>query len=143
LLQGFLNCIPGVVVRGENAFLVKALFDVYRRLRTCHARASGPGTDLPQHPWYGVGGIDEEAGLRDLRALAATQLIGPDDARRAAVVGFKEIRWYEVLPSDAIEFLNFVEELFPPVTYVIHTRDLDEVARSGFWQREGRSRFVD
>lgn len=125
LLQGVLNSIPGVLVRGENTNFCFGLFQAYKRLRETHA-TYGKGARHPTHPWFGASELDLNRFLADSWSLVQGQL------GVAPVLGFKEIRYFEV--PDLNGYLDFLTQLFPAPAFIFLTRDLDNVCQSGWWK---------
>lgn len=50
------------------------------------------------------------------------------------MLGFKEIRYHEA-GNDLPEFLEFLKCSFPDPSFVFLTRNLDDVAKSGWWAK--------
>lgn len=134
LLQGVLNAIPGVLVRGENHQVLRHLWrfeteareerDVQRRLRLRHGRlASGP-----TNSFYGIDGFPVTRARESIRRLALDTVLRPEPDTR--IVGFKEIRWEE---PDVSAYVAWLRVVFPGARFVVNTRDLDDVARSKWW----------
>jgi hypothetical protein len=48
------------------------------------------------------------------------------------MLGFKEIRYHEA-GNDLPEFLEFLKCSFPDPSFIFFTRNLDDVAKSGWW----------
>lgn len=133
LLQHLLNCIDGVVVRGENNNTLWHLFQAWQALETAgpirDLRARGARTDATR-PWFGAELIDPEKVGHDLVALFRHRVLAlPPDTR---IGGFKEIRVHgdpEIFP----DYLDFVARFFPRSRFVFNTRNHDDVARSAWW----------
>lgn len=136
LVQTILNSIPGYCVRGENN---NALFHIYNAWREItQARATlairrQKGRSDIDHPWYGAELIDPEALGRALTGTFATEVLNlPADTR---VGGFKEIRWHSA-GAHFSGFMRFLHAYFPDARVVVNTRNLDAVARSGWWAKQ-------
>lgn len=132
LLQGMLNSIDGVLVRGENAnvfFKLFGAFEAFTQAASKHRRATAPNA-----PWFGVGQADLEQLLEDFRRVARSIVLSDrsDDAR-VACFGFKEIR-YDVVGDRLPKYLKFLERVFPEPAFLFLTRDLNDVVRSGWWK---------
>jgi hypothetical protein len=134
LLQGILNSIPGYLVRGENG---QVLHDLWRfdMTATEHAQkmrrpAHRKGVESlpPQDAWFGMDLYRPRVARRHLRALFVDEVIQPP--ADAAVIGFKEVRWD--LP-DLPDFVAWIQEIFPGARFIINTRNLVDVAQSGWW----------
>ena len=72
--------------------------------------------------------------LADLRRHVVEFILRPNRGTR--VIGFKEVRYepghfatYDLL----LEYLIFLGQLFPGLSYLINVRDPADVARSGWW----------
>ena len=134
LMQGMLNSSPDTLIRGENNFFLLPLFRAYQCLDWAHRAdvADSARIDGAQSAWFGVDELSPAAMLGDLRALVERQLIGHAESR-PSVLGFKEIRWHDVEPGEWPAMVEWMEQIFPDVGFVLHRRDLDEVRRSGWW----------
>jgi hypothetical protein len=137
LLQGLLNSIDGMLIRGENNNFVYGLFNSYERLSTAIAKSgsnAGPATST--NPWYGIGEIDQDAFLRDMRNMVTRILVsdcaGTEDVK---CIGFKEIR-YPQITDDLGKYLEFLSQLFPKSGFVVLSRDLEQVKQSAWWSLE-------
>ncbi len=131
LLQGVLNTIDGVLVRGENDNLFLDLLHLARRIRAVRKNAQGGFT--AQAPWFGADELSDTVILEALRLAARRLLLGDQvDDPGIVTLGFKEIRFSEV-GADLEEYLDFLSELLPETAFVINTRDLDRTVRSGWW----------
>jgi hypothetical protein len=109
LVQGILNTVPGVLIRGENDGMLMNLFDFHSAAR-------------------GLDGYSEPLALREFRHLAIDLLFRPEPG--VHTTGFKEIKW----PFDQItEYVGFLREVFPGSRFALSSRRLEDVARSGFW----------
>jgi hypothetical protein len=141
LLQGILNSIPGYVIRGENGQVVRHLYEFDRtaremrdkRRRWLRGRDDHDGELPVTHPFHGIDRYPRGRVRRDLRRLLVDNVLGPGpDAR---VTGFKEVRWTE---PDTPQLVNWLRSVFPGARFIVNTRDLDDVARSGWWgERDG------
>lgn len=132
LLQGVLNSIDGMLLRGENGNAFFSLFEAYDTL----SRASEKYTNArsPNSPWFGIGLVDLERVLNELRDVARTIVLSDRaDDGTVTCFGFKEIRYDEV--GDRFEdYLRFLETLFPQAGFVFLTRRLDDVLNSAWWK---------
>lgn len=131
LLQAILNSIDGYCIRGENNLALLPLFWSSRRLTEAKATYS-VDSHRSNHPWYGIGDVDPERYTRRLIEAFRDDVLRPPPGCR--VVGFKEIRYFEV--EDLALFLNFIRTELYPCKLIFNTRDADAVARSA-WHGEG------
>ena len=141
LLQGVLNTIDGVIMRGENGNIFFDFFKQYQKL--IRLRDQYKNALLPAQPWYGMGLLDEEKLITNLRQLAKDILLA-DQYKKAdeLCIGFKEIRYNEV-GEDFEAYLDFLARLFPNVAFVFNTRNLQSVAKSAWWKEEKRDTVID
>jgi hypothetical protein len=130
LLQGILNSAPGVMIRGENGGVVEQLFRYHRTvLQRRDPMIKDRTTLIPtNHPWWGIDGYPEELALREFRHLVLDTLLRPSSD--TTMVGFKEVR---SSPSDMPEFVDFMSKVFPGARFIHNTRNLEDVAQSGWW----------
>jgi hypothetical protein len=130
-LQSALNTLPGVLVRGENYGALRGLHDYVQSIaETADRHHAG----RPDHPWYGSARLDPTAVVESLRGHVVSTLLRPN--RDTRVIGFKEIRYepghfadYDVL----LDYLLFLNTLFPGIRYLMNVRDPQDAARSGWW----------
>jgi hypothetical protein len=128
LLQGVLMTAPNVLIRGEQGGTIALLHRWYDELCRHQSRLTRRYETSRRHPFFGIGGFPRDTALRRIRLLLEETLLRP--RADTAVVGFKENRW----PDDVGATLAFLRELLPGVRFVVNTRSLDAVARSGFWR---------
>lgn len=130
-LQAALNTLPGVLIRGENYSAIRGLHDYVQSIaETADRHHAGK----PTHPWFGSARLDPSAVVNSLRAHVVDELLRP--AKDTRIVGFKEIRYepghfadYDLL----LDYLLFLNTLFPGIRYLMNVRDPQAVARSGWW----------
>ncbi|MBD8869127.1 sulfotransferase [Nocardioides donggukensis] len=127
LLQAILNSVPGVMVRGENGGLLSHLYAFHRQATDVRSNRE-VSSESPGHPFYGIGGYDEEEALAAIRELVTRTLLRPRPG--VHTVGFKEIRWFE---EDLDDYLAFLRGVFPGARFVVNTRRLEDVAKSKWW----------
>ena len=137
LLQGLLNSIDGMLIRGENNNFVFGLFNSYERLSTAIAeRGSNAGRATSTNPWYGIGQIDQDAFLSDMRNMVTRVLVSDYGGTEAVkCIGFKEIR-YPDITDDLSKYLEFLSQIFPKSGFVVLSRDLEQVKQSAWWRKE-------
>jgi hypothetical protein len=130
LLQGILNSVPGVMIRGENGGVVEQLFRFHRTvLQRRDPMIKDRTTLIPtSHPWWGIDGYPEELALREFRHLVLDTLLRPSSD--TTMVGFKEVR---STPGQMPEFVGFMSRVFPGARFIHNTRNLEDTARSGWW----------
>lgn len=136
LLQGVLNSVPGVVVRGENNGFCSGLFRSYLAI---NAVQTHPGDDVT-NPFYGSNLFSEIQFLSDARNLLECQLL-PVSRDGIKCWGFKEIRYtpasLQINGKYVLrEYLDFLALLMPKPAFVFLTRNLDDVISSGFWKKK-------
>ena len=132
LLQGLLNSIDGVLIRGENNNFFFRLFEAQRDLEATKVRH--PGSANEGDPWFGMQELDPQSFLNDLRPAARNLLIG-NHHEPIECLGFKEVRYTRC--GDALhDYLDFLRQLFPDAGILFNTRDLSEVVRSGWWAQQ-------
>jgi hypothetical protein len=141
LVQGLLNALPGVLVRGENGFYLLPLFRSQRRLRN-YQRSFGGNSWTPTSAFYGVAEADPDDFVRTTRRLMHTQLLARRNPMSVRVLGFKEIRWEELRTDEWPAFFDFFEQIFPNAKYVLNDRNPDRVVDSGHWQKVERDRAM-
>lgn len=144
LLQGILNSIDGVTIRGENYNFIKGLYIAYENLtRTKGEFGRGDESKLTTSPWYGASELDLSIFIEDARTLVRNQLIGREPLpERKICYGFKEIRYMDLdtrLSSSERalkfnEYLAFLRCLFPNPAFVFLTREHSQVMASGWWK---------
>lgn len=132
LLQGVLNSIPGMLVRGENGNVFVKFFEIAEHMRSM--RTTYPHAFTANRAWFGISGVSDATVLEALRASARSILIGDlTDEASIACLGFKEIR-YDELGDRLADYLDFLQELLPECALVFNTRDLGATSRSGWWR---------
>lgn len=132
LLQGLLNSIDGVLVRGENHNLCYGFYKSYRSLVETKGMKMDGAT--PVSPWFGCQEVDVDMFLVGVQNLLRDLLVGP--GRRIGEVscyGFKEIRYIEVADAEIMNYLEFLSDVFPNPALIFLTRDHHEVVTSGWW----------
>jgi len=130
LLMGLLNAIPGYLIRGENWDALHHLFEFHRTLTEGSRKWRPERLRRRTHPFYGAADFPERRSLARTRDLVVDTVLRPKADTR--VTGFKEIRWYR---DDVEEYAAWLREVFPGARFVVNTRNLDEVVRSGWWAK--------
>jgi hypothetical protein len=141
LVQGLLNALPGVLVRGENGFYLLPLFRSQRRLRN-YQHSFGGNSWTPTSAFFGVAEADPDDFVRTTRRLMHTQLLARRSPTSVRVLGFKEIRWEELRADEWPAFFDFFERIFPNAKYVLNDRNPDRVVDSGHWQKVERDKAM-
>jgi len=132
LLQGILNTIDGVVVRGENQNVFHDFFKIHETLVGLKNKYGN--AILPNQAWYGIGFFDESLLLAHFRQTARSLLLADRiDDPRIVCYGFKEIRYDEV-SERLTEYLDFLAKVFPDPAFIFNTRNLDDVVESAWWK---------
>ena len=131
VLQAALNALPGVLVRGENYSALRGLNAYVQALAETSDRHHA---GRPTHPWFGSARLDPAAVLDDLRRHVLATVLRPRSDTRW--VGFKEVRYepgHFASYDDLLNYLLFLDKLFPGIVYVMNIRDPHDAARSGWW----------
>lgn len=132
LLQGVLNSIPEVIVRGENDNFIFGLYQAYKSLERAKGSAGNSRKNLePTHSWYGSTLIDLDLFCQDCSALVRKILLA-DRPDAQTCYGFKEVRYVEIIPEFE-SYLAFLERIFPNVCFIFNTRKIEDVLKSGWW----------
>jgi len=144
LLQGVLNSIDGVLIRGENKNFIQGLYDAYLRLHHTYKFGNRNNVDSlsqrqsfqPIHPWYGADVINMQIFLKHCKSMVQDILLAEyKEDKNIVCYGFKEIRYFELLKSgiELNKYLDFLQQIFPNVAIVFNTRNLDNVTNSIIW----------
>jgi len=134
ILQGVLNSINGLLVRGENGNVFHDFFTMTRGLGVHRGRSAN--SFAPNSAWFGIAEMTSDRMVAELRPVARRMLLGDDvDDPAITSIGFKEIRYLDVM-DDLVDYLQFLEQLFPNAAFVLNTRDPNETAKSGWWRAE-------
>jgi Sulfotransferase family len=121
LLQGILNAIPGVLIRGENSGALRGLVQSWQAAKTAHDMFS-PESDKPTSSWYGAAYMDLDSYGHDLAACFIRNILKPPPD--VHIMGFKEIRYHVTADELAFE-MEFIRRFFPRSAFLINTRDLE------------------
>lgn len=131
VLQAALNALPGVVVRGENYSALRGL-NAY--VQAVAETADRHHAGKPTHPWYGSRRLSPADVVADLRRHVLDTLLRPQ--ADTTWVGFKEVRYepgHFPTYDDLLNYLLFLDKLFPGICYLVNVRDPEAAARSGWW----------
>jgi Sulfotransferase family len=142
LVQGLLNALPRVLVRGENNFYVLPIYQSMVLARRFRRRYHGPGSNDITSAFYGVNGVRPADFAAFARDLVVKQLLGEEARRRLDVIGFKEVRWHHIGADEEADFFDFMDLAFPGAQYVLNERDHQSVVTSGFWRRSDPGEVV-
>lgn len=126
LLQGVLNSIPGVLIRGENNSTLRALTRAWKSLSIADSGFSGD-KESPKHAWFGMDNWDRENYGHDLASAFVKNVLCPQPNTK--VIGFKEIRYFPPHFEPEIE-IDFIRKFFRKSAIIINTRDLDNTFQS-------------
>lgn len=141
LVQGLLNGLPGTMIRGENNFFILPLFRAWDALSSFYLRHHEDVLANHGSRWafFGLDEVTLDEFVLDTRGLVVQQLIGSKRKKRknqVKILGFKEIRWYQIEQKETKRFFEFFEQVFPGARYVLNQRDHAQVVSSGFWQQQ-------
>lgn len=146
LFQSCCNSIPRVLVRGENNNFHRHLFEAYCSIVDAPERIKSLKSESNM-PWYGFDDYRADEYLGVCRDLSRKFLLGSLDETFFEVIGFKEIRLFDVYASlldnsgsaDAelyvVRYLDFLRDIFPQLRIVHLARDVDEVVKSRWWRK--------
>jgi hypothetical protein len=128
LLQGILNSIEGVLIKGENQNIFEHFYRAYQTL--LEIQEKHPNASRPANPWYGSCWFDPNQFKQDLHMLGKNFLLhtGNTSDEEINAYGFKEIRYATM--NDPIQFIDFLVDIFPSSCIIHLTRDHNHVAAS-------------
>lgn len=132
LLQGLLNDIDGVLVRGENFNFCHGLYKAYKSLND--AKVKGKNSDIPARAWFGAPEYDVDGFVDSLRMPVEKLLLANADGTTVKCVGYKEIRYMDFEKKELFDYLGFLQRIFLRPALIFNTRDHSEVINSGFWK---------
>ena len=135
LIQGLLNSLPRVLVRGENGLYVLHLYRASAKAMAFREQHLQHRPRQVSSAFYGLRSVQERRFVRAARTLVTSTLLGPVSRDQVDVLGFKEVLWNEVRPEETEGFFAFLDTAFPGARYILNQRTHDHVASSGFWQR--------
>ncbi len=134
LLQGILNSIDGVQVKGENSNFLYGAYTAYMTLIKARTTYGSSQSRVPIHPWYGIEGTQPERWAERLWPVVQEVLFG-DAPAGTTCFGFKEIRYFEIPLGELPGYLDFLSALFPDTSLIFNTRRHDDVLKSGWWPK--------
>lgn len=132
LVQGLVNGIDNVLVRGENLDFCYGLYSAWKSLVETRRDYAVPFCHSVTSPWYGAHRVNPERFVFGLRRLVRGQLV-PDHLPAGTVYGFKEIR-YADHPEDFEQYLEFLTMVFPKPAFIFTKRNHADVASSSWWK---------
>jgi hypothetical protein len=134
LLNGILNSIPGVCMRGENYNALAHLGRAVEAVTKTREKAAGP--DTPVLAFHGSALVDPKGFRRKLVAAFVDHVIRPPSD--AVAIGFKEIRFVAAQMSEAQydQYIEFLFESFERSCIVFNSRKWIDVARSEWWRKD-------
>ena len=107
LLQNLLNTHDNVLIRGENNNFFYYAMLAYQSLRKDVKNKLGKNISKEFSPWYGYNFYEEDAFLKTIYELGKKYLLGNKKNELIEVLGFKEIRYFELMESQQnINVLN-------------------------------------
>ncbi len=134
LVQGLLNALPRVLVRGENDLYLLDLYRGLARLRAFRDEHGEHGSRNVVSAFYGLKAIRRSAFMQAMNDVVTAGVIGNLDGGDFDVLGFKEVVWHRLAAEETADFFDTMDKVFPGVRYVLNTRDVDRVLGSGFWR---------
>lgn len=149
MLQNVLDEIPGYLIRGENDNILYHMARAWMVARSSpeivarrEALKAGTRPDprygLQIDPWFGAENIQPGDLGRELAQVFTRCVLRPTPGTR--VSGFKEIRFHHA-GADLEAYLDFLLFCFPNSRILFNTRDLEAVAKSGWWVNYSREAF--
>lgn len=143
LTQGLLNTLPRTLVRGENDLYLLHHYRAWAGVRQVKQSFADAGSRRgPKSAFYGIDEVDLDRFVSSTRDLAVSQLLGATPASQVDRLGFKEVAWHRVEAGETADFFDWFEQVFPGARYVLNRRDHENVATSGFWQKQERDEVM-
>ncbi len=141
LLQGVLNSIDGVLIRGENANMCYYMFQTYNSILRAK-EGKGRGNTSVESAWYGVEFLDETDFINHQRSFVSSALLADQvENPNIKCVGFKEIRYtIRDIAYGFNNYLDFLRKLFPNVAFVFNTRNIQDTKNSSWWSTQNPDR---
>lgn len=156
LMQKLLNSIDGYCIRGENNNslmpLCRSIWNVnseqnFALRREALARPAAQRKEFlrsiletPDDPWFGAELVDREDYARTLLDSFVRCILHPPADTR--VLGFKDIHFYKDRAFFATQ-MGYMLRYFPNARIIFQTRDLEQVARSGWWKAMPAKKVID
>ena len=141
LLQGLLNAVPEILVKGENMNYFYHIFKSHKHL--CNAASQfGGRSSNPTNPWFGINSWNETKILNHYREIAKDLILGPEISNPRSPIkcyGFKEIRFFNVPIDELEDYLDFLTKIFPNPCFLFNSRNLDNVVKSEWWKKKDES----
>ena len=135
VLQGALNTVPGVSIRGENYGVVNYMAKLHAAAARTRGEQSGGVTTDTISPWYGAHLVDPDRMLDTLRDGLVNDVLKPPAG--STITGFKEIRHttdYFSSFEELVDYVGFLDRLLPGVRFVVNTRSPEDTSKSGWWK---------
>lgn len=135
LLQGLINSIDGVVVRGENENFIYGLYEAYKRLKQAKKQKKSL---YPSDSWYGSHLIDMELFIKQCSNIIRNIILADlKHDNKIHTYGFKEIRYH--LIKDFDDYLDFLYQVFPQACFIFNTRNKEDVCNSSWWKSQEKA----
>ena len=143
LLQGMINSIDGVLIRGENQNFIQGLHETYLRLKKTRHMCVRHNFKNHKHysnttsPWYGANLLDIPLFLNYCQSMIRDLLLADYQQDKSInCYGFKEIRYYYLIDSkiELKDYLDFLNKVFPQAAFIFNVRHLDDVLKSILWR---------
>jgi len=136
LLQGLLNSIDGCLIRGENKNFCFHLYQSYQAILDMKAEITewNHMADSPRKYWYGARLLDERLFINHISQLVKKLLLADQiDNLTIQCYGFKEVRYSKDKEmAHFIDYLSFLNQIFPNVALIFNIRNLDDVVKSAW-----------
>lgn len=143
LTQGLLNTMPRTLVRGENDLYLLHHYRAWAGVnRVKQSFADAGSRKGPKSAFYGIDEVELDRFVSSTHDLAVAQMLGRTSAKDVDRLGFKEVLWHRVEAAETEDFFDWFEQVFPGARYVLNRRDHENVASSGFWQKQERDEVM-
>ncbi len=130
LLQGILNSFDGYQINGENNFALIHLFRTVMAIKHAHLQHGKQKTQLTS-PWYGIDNVDINKFQKELINSFIDNILNRNKDTRTC--GFKEIRYNGLNEQEIPDYIEFVTNSFENPCFIFNERDIDNTAKSKFW----------
>jgi hypothetical protein len=142
LLQGLLNSIDGVFIKGENENFLYGIYLAYESLSKAHRTYADYNAAKATGAWYGINSMTPERFLMEV-GRAVDNVLFSDAPPGTVCRGFKEVRYFQTVPPAQLHgYLNFLARFFPNPAFLINLRKHDDVLQSGWWRKHGSPESV-